>query len=536
MKKRILKILAFFISSCFILSFYSYTAFADDIPKYIRIGLEYRYKNVSSVSISNRSIEIGSIKNDKFISDVNLTASEGFTMAVSNKTYVSSNRVYENYLEAFNQAQSLYPTYKGCPAYLGEGLWNVYFYGFENNEQIQACSQDLGNAPVITDNTIMELKDGTNIKIIFQNTTPQIASEDKDYISLGDRKYRGVIEFGRYAKGSMTAVNVVDLEEYLYSVIPSEMPASYEKEALKAQAVAARTYTLANSSAHKSSGYQLCDGTDCQVYKGVNGEFPSAIEAVEQTKGILAYYDNEPINAVFFASSGGYTEASENVWLEAVPYLKAVSDNYEWDTNTWSKTITLSDLNSRFIGSSLGNIQDIVISKINDNGRIQEIQIVGTNGVKTLEKESIRTFFGINSRMFQINGKGSGSPLLTTVHIPVSQYAYNTSAAGNFEDDYVLGADQLNTAILKTPPLLEKNIAPNAVQSYENEKNSPSEFTILSTPTPISTINENNTFVFTGVGNGHGVGLSQKGAQGLAKQGYTYIDILKHYYTGVTVE
>lgn len=535
MKGKMLKMLTFFVSICLILSFYFCTVFAaHDIPKYVRIGLEYRYKNISSASISNRSIGIGSVRNEKFVTDVSLTATEGFTMSVSNKTYVSSNDIYGSYSEALNRAQALYPTYKGSPAYLGEGLWSVYFYDFNSSEEVQACSQNLGNTPIITENTTMELKDGANTVIVFHNATPQIVSEDGTYISLGDRKYRGAIEFGRYTKGSMTAVNVVDLDEYLYSVVPSEMPASYEKEALKAQAVAARTYTLANISAHKSSGYQLCDGVDCQVYKGVDGEFDSAMEAVEETKGILAYYNGEPINAVFFASSGGYTESSENVWLEAVPYLKAVPDTYEWDTNTWSKTITLNDLSSRFIGSNLGEIKDIVISKINDNGRIQEIQIVGTDGIKTLEKDSIRTFFGINSRMFQINGKGSGIPLLTSVHVPVTQYAYNANGAINFGDDYVLGSDQLNTAIVKTPPLPEKNVPPNAVQT--NDKRTISAFTVSSTPTPVSTINSEGTFVFTGVGNGHGVGLSQKGAQGLAKQGYDYIDILEHYYTGITVE
>ena len=111
---------------------------------------------------------------------------------------------------------------------------------------------------------------GENLLMVSNGVDYGFGGTDETFIING-KQYRGCLRFA--VNGTvMTAVNVVDLEEYLYGVIPAEMPASYSEEALKAQTLAARTYAMTKLSAHKSSGYELCDTINCQVYKGYSGE------------------------------------------------------------------------------------------------------------------------------------------------------------------------------------------------------------------------------------------------------------------------
>ena len=341
----------------------------------------------------------------------------------------------------------------------------------------------------------------------------------------------------------MTAVNVVDLEEYLYGVIPAEMPASYGEEALKAQTLAARTYAMTKLNAHKSSGYELCDTINCQVYKGYSGENSKTNAIVDETEGEIICYNGTPIEAVFSASTGGYTENSENVWNSVVPYLRAVPEVGEYGNNTWTKTLTLSQLDSLLSakGENIGSAQDIVITKISTGGRVQEMKIVGTSGSVTLTKENIRTYFSgacgsLPSKMFTINGKG-GDP--SSGSRSVQRQATKSSSTGS-----LTSSAAANGITAKTEGTLSamngKNLKLDGLSVSENT-NSNQNTPVISTEdyqiydVNISTV-ENGTFVFEGSGNGHGVGLSQNGAQGMAQQGYSYEEIIKHYYTGVTIE
>lgn len=111
-----------------------------------------------------------------------------------------------------------------------------------------------------------------------------------DTFKLNSMPYRGMLTFSVNGS-SMTGVNIIGLEEYLYGVVPSEMPKSYDAEALKAQAVAARTYAMTKLGAHTGSGYQLCDTTACQVYKGYSNEADATTAAVDATAGEVACYN-----------------------------------------------------------------------------------------------------------------------------------------------------------------------------------------------------------------------------------------------------
>ena len=158
----------------------------------------------------------------------------------------------------------------------------------------------------------------------FRSSAPvTFASSDERNapVRFNDKPYRGRIEVFANRRGSLTVVNVIGLEDYVRGVVPNELsfPAL---EALKAQAVAARTYALKNRGQFAPEGFDLLPTTRSQVYRGLSSETPLTTRAVDETRGIIATYNGEPINALYTSTCGGRTEDAENIFNEAVPYLR----------------------------------------------------------------------------------------------------------------------------------------------------------------------------------------------------------------------
>ncbi|HEU4390522.1 MAG TPA: SpoIID/LytB domain-containing protein, partial [Blastocatellia bacterium] len=185
---------------------------------------------------------------------------------------------------------------------------------------------------------------------------PRSAIEDP-LIKVGDRSYRGEIEVAVNRRGLLNVVNVVPLEDYLRGVVPSEIsPTSFpELEALKAQAIAARTYAVARSATpglYKDEGFDLTDDARSQVYGGYSAEHPLTNRAVEETRGLVATYGGKPIEALYTSTCGGHTENSDAVFPgEPVPYLRAVScaanrmalDKHQIKTSRAAESLTGAD-------------------------------------------------------------------------------------------------------------------------------------------------------------------------------------------------
>lgn len=514
-------------------------AFAYDVPEMIEVGLESVCKNATSASIGSSQLAVGILKNDKFREDGTISSSGGFTAKMVRGEVI---RITDSMSqkEAEDLAYSLRRTgFDASCGYLGNDDWTVYV---QNSSRSEVESASKKSAERISSFNGICLSGGGENLLMVSNDVDYGFSGTDDTFTINGKQYRGCLRFA--VNGTvMTAVNVVDLEEYLYGVIPAEMPASYGEEALKAQTLAARTYAMTKLNAHKSSGYELCDTINCQVYKGYSGENSKTNAIVDETEGEIICYNGTPIEAVFSASTGGYTENSENVWNSVVPYLRAVLEVGEYGNNTWTKTLTLSQLDSLLSakGENIGSAQDIVITKISTGGRVQEMKIVGTSGSVTLTKENIRTYFSgacgsLPSKMFTINGKG-GDP--SSGSRSVQRQATKSSSTGS-----LTSSAAANGITAKTEGTLSamngKNLKLDGLSVSENT-NSNQNTPVISTEdyqiydVNISTV-ENGTFVFEGSGNGHGVGLSQNGAQGMAQQGYSYEEIIKHYYTGVTIE
>ena len=158
---------------------------------------------------------------------------------------------------------------------------------------------------------------------LFRSSAPLIFASDQPSapVRFNDKPYRGKIEVFANPRGALTVVNVIGLEDYVRGVVPNELnyPAI---EALKAQAIAARTYALKNRGQFASEGFDLLPTTRSQVYRGLSSETPLTSRAVEETRGMIATYNGQPINALYTSTCGGRTEDSENIFNEAMPYLR----------------------------------------------------------------------------------------------------------------------------------------------------------------------------------------------------------------------
>ena len=550
------KVIKVFTTALLCSSIWSATAYAYNATQTVHVGLSGIGSNIS---LSNKIITIGAEENGNYISGGTLKSEKGFTFASGSGTYAAVSLYYDSYDAAKQKADTIS---NALPAYTGGGKWQIYVSGTTGDQLRQKTGLACENVSS-TANMILIQSNGKTIALT-NTITPQFGAADNDdeTITINNKQYRGKIQPTRVNGGSIVPVNAVNIEHYLYGVLPGEMSPSFATEALKAQAVASRTYALKkiDMKAHTTSGYDICDGTHCQSYKGKPSEFDATNAAVDATKGLVMYYQGEPIESVFFASSGGYTENSEDIWTSPLPYLKAVPDVYEIDTNTWTKKFTAAQLTNLTSskGDNIGQVTDLVLSKIALGGRVQELKIVGTSGTKVLTKDQVRTYFSslsgtFPSKMFTINGRGNGSKTSVTMIAPSSspQSSTNTitslptvstlpdntnvSAEESIADNYVIGSD---SAIMTQP---QTEALPNTTSTTNSVSAAPTNapqrtVTVTAASSGISTNDGSGTFVIEGKGNGHGGGMSQKGANGMAAQGYDFLSILHHYYTDVTIQ
>ena len=154
--------------------------------------------------------------------------------------------------------------------------------------------------------------------------------DSSSYICVKQKWYKGTIHIINN-NGNMTVINDVGIEDYVRGVTPAEMPSSWNMEALKAQAIAVRSYAIANLGKHASQGFDLLDSTMDQVYNGVLAETSATNQAVEETKGLVLTYNNKIISTMYSASAGGQTKSALQAWGNDIPYLQSVK-SYDDET------------------------------------------------------------------------------------------------------------------------------------------------------------------------------------------------------------
>ncbi len=345
-----------------------------------------------------------------------------------------------------------------------------------------------------------------------------------------NKRYRGDMIF-RINNGCLTGVNELPMDEYIYGVVPREMSNSWPIEALKAQALAARTYATANYGKRVAYGYDLLDTPDDQAYGGYNSEGAQATLAVQQTNGKIITFDGKPISAVYHSNSGGYTENNENVWDgTAISYLRAKADPYSLKCKfgTWSydTVATGTDAKGRTgvqeklkqIDSKFGTLATIQLSKY-PSGRVKKVVISDTTGY-TIEK--------------------SGSDFGKLFNPSFYTYLDESSFMSNFFDVSMGNAGSISitdaSGKVSTVTGVGGMVAVNDDGSVSNLSNGGASFFGIGADGVSNTNVTPQNVVFTGHGWGHGVGMSQWGAYQMAKEGKSYQQIIEFYYTGVTVE
>jgi stage II sporulation protein D len=232
------------------------------------------------------------------------------------------------------------------------------------------------------------------------------ASGGKSVDFTGKGTYRGAL-VARADAGSLDAINNVGIEAYVKGVVPNEMPPSWDLEALKAQAVAARTYALATRI--DGDGFDLYDNTRSQVYGGKGSEAESTNRAVEETAAEVVTYRGEAIVAYYSSTSGGHTESIQYAFpgANAVPYLQGVPDPFDRVSplHTWRETYTQAEIESRLGGLVHGRLQQIKVLKTGDSPRIVTARVIGSDGSEKASGFQLRDALGLRDTWFRFRRK-----------------------------------------------------------------------------------------------------------------------------------
>lgn len=355
-----------------------------------------------------------------------------------------------------------------------------------------------------------------------------LVAEDSEegIVEFRGKKYRD--SFSVYTNGYV--VNVLDLEYYLYGVVGEEIGYKAPTEALRTQAIVARSYAYFNMG---GTYYDVSASTASQVYGGYTAESEIGadviIRAVDDTAGQILYYDGKPVEAVFCSSAGGHTENNENVWGgKALPYLRGVKSPYDEDYSFYEWTVSytpkqMKDLAEAYmertgIDDSFGKFVRLELSYEAEDGgktasgRVTEAKIIGTGCTVSAEKDAVRTLLGLKSSLFTQENEVEISENIGTVYV--------LNAAGNLverplDELYAVGAGgvvqqlgELATAYMRSAV---------EIKAFKGG---------------IAAGVQGEGVTLTGHGYGHGVGLSQYGAIGMAEDGCTAEEILTHYYGG----
>lgn len=495
----------------------------------IRVGLNNLYRGKQSITISNGSIGIGYCIQNAYWCETSFTSENGFQFTPETGIFYKLNKTYTTYEEARRVAQTLKQL--GTSAYpvsLYRSEWTVYLGGGskeEANRQIRQVKERFGFQYSLLENTGHRIKVlGSNDTFLYdggaKNAYPQFKSFQTNeagvrLLNLGERSYRGRIEIGSYGNQSLTAVNILNIESYLYGVVPSEMVSSWPLEALKSQAVCARSFALQKAGygadSDISKAYRMEDTVSSQVYKGYLVEKDTTNQAVNETKGQVISYQGKPISAYYYSTSGGRTENGEDVWGLNSACYRSVPDLYELkpERAPWIVSLTKSQIQSKLSERNLniGTFQSMIPEIVTESGRIYSLKMKGSSGNAVLQSDTIRTVLGLASTKFKVITYG-----MEPDKVQITGESVNGEQ--KIQDCYSISGNG-------TVAAMSDNLEQYVVMSADNMTNFPKEAP-----------KDENTFYLAGMGYGHGVGLSQSGARGLAEAGFHYKDIIAYYYSG----
>lgn len=549
--------------SIVLISFNSLEANAseDYDSRYVKVGLERAIPKKSTISLMGKSFIVGRT-NENTVNELFKIDRQSLVAKIKNFSYhIELSGSFSSYDAALAKAKSL--SLKGLNSYVAyKDGFKVYIGEFNGENQAKQFMES--NAILKAENThlaqnlpLISVEDINNEKIIsFDKDQGIFFKSTEDLTTVEGNRYRGYIGFINNAS-TLTTLNCVKIGEYLKGVVPGEMPASWEMEALKAQSVSARNYALRNLGKHKSVGYDLCDSQNCQMYYGHSKEHINTNQAIDETRNKLLKYNGEIAETFYSSCSGGYTTSNEDAWNgKAIPYLRGKRDPYSDNTaqSNWTYTISKAEAANKLNAKGYGVGQITSLETIRDSlgGRVLELKVTGTNGTKVVPKENVRAVFGysnVKSTNYRIDGSidtpGTPLPEPEKPTLPeikpqpetIETYVLSENSTSpkkvNIASANVLTAD----GIKKIDSKNQNIVLSNGVQTVVKESNKGKGHLSLMVRN-ISNTNRNigNTIVFRGSGYGHGVGMSQYGSRNMAKEGHDFRQILEFYFTGARVE
>ena len=409
-----------------------------------RVGLYY-YDGTSS--IRNSTLESANLENDvgsgylfgyydsnRIFHQVGYTAETAITMAMDKNVTISSGASLGCYhillpgsYMSFEEAANAASQYGGFPAYYNGAYYALYGSYATSAEAQAALSWSGTGGQVYTASqycvTVCRTTDGAILfefdcgKDLNLAVSPQTSYEPAVTWFKGYR-YHGDFEYVRRSGDKLTVINIVDIEDYVKGVIPYEMSGSWPIEALKAQALCARTYAASHFNANSYYGFDVTNDTYSQVYRGLTGATSTSDAAVEQTAGIYILYAGEPISAMYCSSNGGATEDSENITGNAVGYLRGKVDSFEAAAasinanSSWTDTLTRSQLaeKANTLGFSIASADSIEIT-YSDTGNVIGMKLTDSNGRSASFSgkacyEFCTSTLGLKSISFEISENG----------------------------------------------------------------------------------------------------------------------------------
>ncbi len=431
---------------------------------------------------------------------------------------------------SFEEAYAIASQYSGgFVAFIG-GVYYVRIGNYLVRDNAVAAQENLAASGISTElkgtssYAVSVVVTGTNT-IVFQyddngsgtglGVEPIAAAEGQKCISLfAGTRYYGGFRYERIDGGDLTIVNMIAVDDYVKGVICNEMSPSWPIEALKAQAVCARSYVLHNLNSHRKHHFDACTTVCCQAYGGVTKATSDTDYAVDSTMGIVASYNGTVANTVFYSSNGGASEASSTVWgsnQSRYPYLVGVVDPYEATVKIsgyeWTRTWTGKELATLLQNAGYKKCSKIVSVKITEytaTGNPAWVDFTDDQGkVWTLNAKAVNDALPLRSWRYEFANSAE----------------INLTINGETPVDTLTGLYALdqngNLVLVQDHAYI---ITDDGVISSEG-----------------SGAVTGDTFTIVGRGWGHNVGMSQYGACAMAKLGYTYDQILKFYYTGITV-
>ena len=511
-------------------------AFAAEYADTLRVGIYYGSGTVSSLTVeSDIGIYAGVVSDRDFTPVVLSEAGSAVIESDTIESVQAHHVLYSSHQTPEDAAiAAVTLTNSGVEVFIGyiNSEYCVLGGNYKNNNDALWAAENLAvkGTPIEVSAKAMRVIDPASKKILFilDDSTKGLGIYSKDYENTdallkisGSAKgtYRGGFECRRSAESGMTVTNIVPVESYLYSVVCREMSPSWNVEALKAQAVCARNFALGRINYHKQYGFDVCRTVCCQAYSTDADQSESVHTAVDETRGMLLFYEDKLVQAVYSSSMGARTESVENVWGSKFPYLVSVENPYEDTENIyngkWTKTLTTDRateiMNSK--GYNIGEVIEIKVVERTPAGGVLKLMVRGTGGEKTFERESCRSIFSEVTYSQRYTVEKGGQTIKPIVYIADGS---NKTSALTLGSVSVLSGDKSI-----------KTVNDNCTVTNGKSKKQ---------YTTTHTSGDSNTYTFSGEGWGHGVGMSQYGAKGMADAGFSFEEILTHYYTGTHLE